>query len=165
MTEKQFIDEISAVQEPLRRFLCVLCGGDAFTADDIAQDACMKAWLAIGKFRGESKFSTYIMRIAYNCWCSHSSKPQDSSIDTDKNVARYGISPDSADEHFKYQSLYKAISELNPNEKAAILLFYMEDKEIKEIAVIMDMPEGTVKSLLSRGRTKLKIKLQDNERF
>ena len=39
------------------------------------------------------------------------------------------------------------------------------DKEIKEIAVIMDMPEGTVKSLLSRGRTKLKIKLQDNERF
>ena len=105
------------------------------------------------------------MRIAYNCWCSRSSKPQDSSIDTDKNVARYGISPDSADEHFKYQSLSKAISELNPNEKAAILLFYMEDKEIKEIAVIMDMPEGTVKSLLSRGRTKLKIKLQDNERF
>ena len=65
-----------------------------------------------------------------------------------------------ADEGFKYQDLYLAISSLSPNEKAVILLFYMEDRAIKGIASITGMPSGTIKSLLSMGRSKLKIELK-----
>lgn len=135
-----------------------MCSGDAFTADDIAQDACIRAWMAADRFRGASRFSTWIFRIAYNCWCSR--KYESRSEDIDSPAAMKELSSEQADDSFRYQALYEAMSELNPNEKAAILLFYMEDKEIKEIAGIMDMPSGTVKSLLSRGRSKLKIKLQ-----
>jgi len=159
MNKEQFIREIEDIQKPLRRFLLVLCGGDAFTADDIAQDACVKAWIACEGFRGTSKFSTWIFKIAYNSWRDRKYNVKNSAgLDSDTvqqipDMAR-------ADGTFQYQNLYYAIENLNCNEKTAVLLFYMEDRDIKEISTIMDIPQGTVKSLLSRGRTKLRIKLE-----
>ena len=141
----------------VRRFLLSLCEGDSFTADDIAQDACVKAYLAIDRFRGESRFSTWIFRIAYNSWCNRKHERKAGSL---VNLDSASI-PDSAeaDDAFRYQALYQAISSLKPSERATILLFYMEDKSIKEISSIMNIPTGTVKSLLSRGRVNLKIKI------
>ncbi len=159
MNKEQFIREIEDIQKPLRRFLLVLCGGDTFTADDIAQDACVKAWIACEGFRGTSKFSTWIFKIAYNSWRDRKYNVKNSTgLDSDTvqqipDMAR-------ADGTFQYQNLYYAIENLNCNEKTAILLFYMEDRDIKEISTIMDIPQGTVKSLLSRGRAKLRIKLE-----
>lgn len=158
MTREQFIREISGEQESIRRFLLPLCGGDAFTADDIAQDAMVKAWMAMDSFRGASKLSTWLFRIAYNCWCNR--KYANSSEDLDTPEAMHRDSGVSSDGKFRYEPLYQAISTLKPKEKAAILLFYMEDKDIKEIAAIMDVPTGTVKSLLSRGRENLRIKMK-----
>ena len=68
MDKAQFIEMVSREQESLRRFLCVLCRGDAFRADDIAQEALLKAYLSFGKFEGRAKFSTWLFRIAYNCF-------------------------------------------------------------------------------------------------
>ena len=158
MTREQFILELKEQQEPLRRFLLTLCNGDAFEADDLAQEACVKAWISIGSFRGLSKLSTWLFRIAYNLWCDTKCKRPSCDIESPE-VARQAAGPE-ADDKFRYQDLYIAISLLSPSERAAILLFYMEDKSIKEISSIMGMPAGTIKSLLSRGRTKLKIKLK-----
>ena len=157
MTREEFTSHLRDVQEPLRRFLLSLCEGDSFTADDIAQDACVKAYLAVDRFRGESRFSTWIFRIAYNSWCNRKYEKRADSLE---NLNSASI-PDEcgADDTFRYQALYQAISSLKPSERAAILLFYMEDKSIKEISSIMDIPTGTVKSLLSRGRANLKIKI------
>lgn len=157
MTREEFTSHLRDVQEPLRRFLLSLCEGDSFTADDIAQDACVKAYLAIDRFRGEARFSTWIFRIAYNSWCNRKYERKACSLEYQDSASI----PDEAgaDDAFRYQALYQAISSLKPNEKAAILLFYMEDKSIKEISSIMDIPTGTVKSLLSRGRANLKIKI------
>ena len=157
MTREEFTSHLRDVQEPLRRFLLLLCEVDSFTADDIAQDACVKAYLAIDRFRGESRFSTWIFRIAYNSWCDRKYERKVDSLDSPDSA---GI-PDEAgaDDTFRYQALYLAISSLKPSERAAILLFYMEDKSIKEISSIMNIPTGTVKSLLSRGRANLKIKI------
>ena len=55
-----------------------------------------------------------------------------------------------------HQELYRAIEGLNAKEKAAVLLFYMEDRNIRELAVILGVRDGTVKSLLSRGREDIK---------
>ena len=67
MTQERFISLVRTEQEPLRRFLLALCGGDAALADDIAQDALVRAYVASGSFLGLSKFSTWLFRIAYNC--------------------------------------------------------------------------------------------------
>lgn len=158
MTKEQFILELRDQQESLRRFLLTLCGGDAFEADDIAQDACVKAWIGMGTFRGSSKLSTWLYRIAYNLWCD--SKYKRPSYGLENPEAKQQLANSESDDGFKYQDLYLAISSLSPNEKAAVLLFYMEDKSIKEISSIMGVPTGTVKSLLSRGRAKLKIELR-----
>ena len=158
MSKEQFISAISELQEPLRRFLLTLCGGDAFSAYDIAQDACIRAWIALDRFRGAARFSTWLFRIAYNCWCNR--KYDSHTIGLDEDNACSVHDADGSDTQFEYQGLYQAISQLTPREKAAILLFYMEDRDIKEIASIMDAPSGTIKSLLSRGRAKLKLKLQ-----
>ncbi len=158
MTKEKFIKELEGVQESLRRFLLSLCEGDAFTADDIAQDACIKAWLALDGFKGRSKMSTWLFRIAYNTWCDR--KYQSRYDNLDSYEALKATDGTTSDDKFEYEELYLAIARLSQNEKAAILLFYMEDKPIKEISTILGYPNGTIKSLLSRGRAKLKIQLQ-----
>ena len=62
MTREQFIEIINIEQERLRRFLLALCCGNRDEADDIAQNALLKAYLSISKYEG----TTWLYRIAYN---------------------------------------------------------------------------------------------------
>ena len=154
MTQERFISQVKAEQESLRRFLLALCGGDAMLADDIAQDALVRAYVASGSFLGLSKFSTWLFRIAYNCYIDHCRKarPQEGDVEAAANI----ISADTSDRAFRYQQLYQALDKLPEKEKAAIALFYFEDRSIKEISAILNMPQGTVKYQLSMGRSHLK---------
>lgn len=155
MDKSEFIELVSHEQEPLRRFLCVLCRGDSFRADDIAQEALLKAWLACGSFEGRSKFSTWLFRIAYRCWCDNFSASIRAEGEPLGPEVREKADEDQPDA-FAHQDLYQAICKLPENEQAVILLFYMEDKSVKEIEAITGMPSGTVRSHLSRGRAHLK---------
>lgn len=154
MTQERFISLVKAEQESLRRFLLALCGGDAALADDIAQDALVRAYVASGSFLGLSKFSTWLFRIAYNCYIDHCrrARPEQTSIDAAMTVP----ADDASDKAFRYQQLYHALEHLPEKEKAAIALFYFEDRSIKEISSILGIPSGTVKYHLSSGRTHLK---------
>lgn len=154
MTRERFIDLVRVEQEPLRRFLLALCNGDAALADDIAQDALVRAYVASGSFLGLSKFSTWLFRIAYNCYIDHHRKARLDEAPVE--VALAVPADESTDAAFRYQQLYQALERLPGKEKAAIALFYFEDRSIKEIASILDMPQGTVKYHLSLGRTHLK---------
>ena len=156
MTQEQFIDFVRTEQEPLRRFLLALCSGDGDLADDIAQDALVRAYVSSGSFLGRSKFKTWLFRIAYNCYIDHCRKVSPKRVDPDSSEALNLASGESADSRFKYQQLYQALDRIPEKEKAAIVLHYFEDKSIKEIAVILDMPAGTVKYNLSVGRNHLK---------
>ena len=154
MTQERFISLVKAEQESIRRFLLALCSGDSALADDIAQDALVRAYVASGSFLGLSKFSTWLFRIAYNCYIDHCRKarPEKTSIDDALAVP----ADDFSDSSFRYQQLYMALDRLPEKEKAAIALFYFEDRSIKEISAIMGIPAGTVKYNLSIGRTRLK---------
>ena len=160
MTRKQFIELIAAEQESLRRFLRGLCGGDGFRADDIAQEALLKAYLSYERFEGRSRFSTWLFRIAYNCYYDHLRKSgkEEGWQSLEENPGEAGKVEDgpSVDRKHEHQQLYMAIRQLAKHEQAVILLFYMEEKSIKEIMDIMGMPSGTVRSCLSRGRQHLK---------
>jgi RNA polymerase sigma-70 factor (ECF subfamily) len=149
----EFEKEVLLIQEPLRRFLYNLCSGDAALGDDIAQEALIKAYLNLSSFSGKAKFSTWLFRIAYNCFCDNKrASKKYASAELNENIVKDN---ESADSKFKNQELYMAMSKLNEKERTTVLLFYMEDRSLKEIAVITGMPENTVKSHLSRARGNL----------
>lgn len=160
MSPERFIDLVRAEQESLRRFLLALCRGNAFEADDIAQDALIRAYVASGSFLGLSRFSTWLFRIAYNCYIDRCRKPRAETVPTDTPQALNVTSGEETDAGFKYQQLYQALDSLQEKEKAVIILHYFEDRSIKEIASILEIPSGTVKYLLSTGRAHLKSLLQ-----
>ncbi len=160
MTKERFIELVSQEQEPLRRFLQILCRGDAFTADDLAQEALLKAYLSFRKFEGRSKFSTWLLRIAYNCWYDWVKKHgRTEEFVQEKDSSEYNHIPDTSflpDSRFTHQELYLALEKLSHAERTVTLLFYMEEKSIKEIEQIMEIPSGTIRSHLSRARGHLK---------
>ena len=160
MSPERFIDLIRAEQESLRRFLLALCSGDQQTADDIAQDALVRAYVASGSYLGLSKFNTWLFKIAYNCYIDHHRKFRPETISTDSSQAQCVPSQDETDATFKYQQLYQALDQLSEKEKASIVLHYFEDLSIKEISSILQIPIGTVKYHLSVGRNHLKKILQ-----
>ena len=158
MTREEFIAFVSAEQEPLRRFLLALCG-DPAEADDIAQDARVTAYVASNSFRGGSRFGTWLFRIAYNCFIDRqrARKWQAEPIDERTEMIVGGTSADVA---FQHEALYRAIRQLPEKERAALLLFYMEDRPVKEVAAILDIPTGSVRAYLTRGRQHIKSFLE-----
>jgi len=163
MIKEQFIELITKEQESLRRFLRGLCSGDGFLADDLAQEALLKAYLSFERFEGRSRFSTWLFRIAFNCWYdSRKAAGKESEwLSLDEGPpGETEVQESDADIRHEYQQLHMAIGSLPLQEQTVILLFYMEDKSIKEIEMITGMPSGTVRSHLSRGRRHLKKYLE-----
>jgi RNA polymerase sigma-70 factor (ECF subfamily) len=158
MTRERFISLVRSEQESLRRFLLSMCNGDAALADDIAQDALVRAYVSSGSFLGLSKFSTWLFRIAYNCFVDHCRKAH--ADDVQVEAAASVAASDSSDSAFRYQQLYQALERLQEKERAAISLFYFEDRSIKEISAILGIPQGTVKYHLSLGRNHLRQYIQ-----
>ena len=163
MTREQFTGLVKQEQEPLRRFLLGLCAGNEAEADDIAQEALIRAFLAMDRFEGRSRFSTWLFRIAYNCFFDRLKAASRGSFETLSPAAERVSGGETPDEQFRYQALYRAIDALSPDEKAVILLFYMEDRPILEIAKITSLSVSAIKSRLHRGRLHLKNYLENEE--
>ena len=159
MTRDEFIGLASAEQESLRRFLLSLCN-DAALADDIAQDALVNAYVASASFRGAARFSTWLFRIAYNCFIDRMRGRRLQTAPLDSPAARAVPGPEAADGRFRHEDLHRAIGMLPDKERAALLLFYMEDKPVKEVADILEMPAGSVRAYLTRGRQHIKDYLE-----
>ena len=159
MTRDEFIGLASAEQESLRRFLLSLCN-DAALADDIAQDALVNAYVASSSFRGAARFSTWLFRIAYNCFIDRMRGRRLQTAPLDTPAARAVPGPEAADGRFRHEDLHRAIGMLPDKERAALLLFYMEDKPVKEVADILEMPAGSVRAYLTRGRQHIKDYLE-----
>ena len=153
MTRDAFIAQVEREQEALRGFLLALCCGKKDDADDLAQDTLVKAYLSLTGYRNEGKFRSWL----FNTFLNHKAgcRTMD-SIDG----ARTLISSTEADSSFEHQDLYLALRTLPPKERSAITLFYLNGYSIKEIATITEATEGAVKQQLSRGRDKLKARLQ-----
>ncbi|MBR1514821.1 MAG: RNA polymerase sigma factor [Bacteroidales bacterium] len=157
MTREGFIKLVEREQEALRGFLLYLCCGNKEEADDIAQDALVKAYLSSAGYQENGRFRSWLFKIAYNTFLNHKASCRTTeSIDE----ARMLISDTAADASFEHQDLYLALRTLPPKERSAITLFYLNGYNIKEIAVITEASEDAVKKQLSRGRDQLKQKLK-----
>ena len=158
MTRERFISLLEQEQEGLVKFLLALCDGNYPEAEDLAQETSLKAYLSYRSYIERFKFSTWLYRIAYYNFIDHKRKK---IIPTEPLESGIHIEGSENPERMEFEKLYSAIEGLPLNEKTAILLFYMEDMKIFDIAIVMRKPTGTVKSYLSRGRNHLKEKLRD----
>ena len=157
MTRDVFIAHVEREQEALRGFLLALCCGNKSDADDLAQDTLVKAYLSLTGYQDKGRFRSWLFKIAHNTFLNHMARQRTTeSIDE----ARTLVSNTAADSSFEHQDLYMALRALPPKERSAITLFYLNGYSIKDIAKITDASEGAVKTQLSRGRDKLKEKLQ-----
>ena len=157
MTREGFRELVEREQVALRGFLLYLCCGNKEEADDIAQDALVKAYLSSAGYQEKGRFRLWLFKIAHNTFLNHKASCRTTeSIDE----ARTLISNTAADASFEHQDLYLALRTLPPKERSAITLFYLNGYNIKEIAAITEASEDAVKKQLSRGRDQLKEKLK-----
>lgn len=141
-------------QQPLRRFLLNLTMGNVSLTDDLAQDTFLKAYIGLRSWQGISRFKTWLFRIAINEYYAWLRRNRELLTD-DPLQADADERVDTAGEAEARLDVERCLRVLSPNERAAVLLFYLEDKPLKEISRIMDMPEGTIKSHLSRAKAKM----------
>ena len=145
---------VEAYQPSVRRFLLNLTMGDEMLTDDLAQETFIKAYVGIRGFKGLSSFGTWIYRIAYNEFYNHARRHHEERVE---DIARLGdVSTAGNDAIDATMTVQVALRRLNHNERVAVTLFYIEDQPLKQVSKIMQMPEGSVKSLIHRGKEKMK---------
>ena len=145
---------VEAYQPRVRRFLLNLTMGDEMLTDDLAQETFIKAYVGIRGFKGLSSFGTWLYRIAYNEFYSHTRKHSEEHVE---DITRLGdISTAANDAIDASMTVQEALTRLNDSERVAITLFYIEDQPLKQVSKIMQMPEGSVKSLIHRGKAKMR---------
>jgi RNA polymerase sigma-70 factor (ECF subfamily) len=139
-------------------------------AEEVAQDAFVRAWRAVRGFRGESAFSTWIYRIVVRRALDRAAalkvrRAREVDLDAGAEVgaeAGAGV-PSPLDAPASDAAvgpadarLTRLLAALPPAQRAAVSLFYYEDLPVKEVARILVLPEGTVKTHLSRARAALR---------
>ena len=143
---------VIAYEAGLRRFILNLTMGDAALSDDIAQETFLKAYLAIRSFKGIASFKTWLYRIAYNEFITFKRRYTETNDIEDTPPV---IGSDTVAQSDAKMDLQVCLNALNDSERTIVHLFYIEDLPIKKVCEITGYPEGTVKSYLSRARTKM----------
>jgi len=147
-------------QQRVRAILYQLCDADAL--DDLVQDVFMRAWRGLPKFRQTAQFSTWLYRIAWNVASDHR---QAGAKSRDRlNVLKQHVpkQQDAADVmHLHYQDLVqRGLKHLSFDHRTVLVLHDLEEVPQKEIAEILEIPIGTVKSRLFHARAAMRQFLQ-----
>ncbi len=130
-------------------------------AEEVSQDTFIKVFKSIKNFKGDSKFSTWIYRIAYNS-CLDRLKKMKRSQNTNSfeevpamEVVDLNTVLDDIDREERSRLLKKCMELLAPKDCALITLFYFEEKNLNELSKILNLSENTVKVRLFRARARL----------
>ncbi len=135
--------------------------GDREEAEEVAQDAFLRAWRALPRFRADARFSTWLYRIAYRRSCDalallrvrrrreRGLERMDAMADPAQDAGRLAEGP-----------VERLVAALPEAQRAVVTLFYFQDHSLGEVARVLGMPEGTVKTHLHRARAALRRALQ-----
>jgi RNA polymerase sigma factor (sigma-70 family) len=141
-------------QSSVRGLLRQLTRNDLALADDLAQDAFVRAFKHIRSFRGEARFSTWLYRIAYNCFREDARRRKE-LVGIDESQWQSEIDPNTVEPGLKHDLMH-ALNLLPLHERTAIVLCCQNGLSHDEAARVLDIPLGTVKTNVLRGREKLK---------
>ena len=164
--------ELSAFEELVRKYekrvyaVALRSSGSPEDAADITQEVFLRAWRSIGTFRGDSGFSTWLFRITMNMCVDHArhkqSQPQCQPLVIGEEDAERPI-PDTAptpEEHLDNSELGRelaaALDAVSEEHRRIVLLRDVSGMSYTEIAEVLEISEGTVKSRLARARVALR---------
>ena len=126
---------------------------------DAVQEAITKAYAQRNKLQNSDYFKTWITRIVINECYNLLRKKKHFAEFKEETVADKAYLQAYVKE--EYLDLYRAIAKLEEKDKICVLLFYMEGYSVSQIAEVLKIPQGTVKSRLNRARKQLKGLLQE----
>jgi len=143
--------------------------GDRGAAEEILQDAFVRAYRAMGRADGSVSLSPWLHRIVVNLSCNWVRRNRQWTLPLDTWLDRLAIpavSLEYAAESIELSAIVReAVAGLNSGQRAAIVLFYVQGFSLPEIAYILDCPVGTVKSRLHYACQALRKKLSADKRL
>lgn len=143
--------------------VCHLYGQSVADKQDLFQEIVIQLWKAYGSFRGESKFSTWLYRIALNTAISAYRKNQRTISTTAMDALPVELAAPEYDftKEEKLKQLYAAISKLTEVEKAIVML-YLDDKSYEEMEEVLGVNQNNLRVKMNRIKDKLR-QLTKNE--
>ncbi len=138
---------------------------DPMLAEDIAQETFLRAFGALDGFRGGGKLAGWLRRIALNLCLRHRERQRQGDVSLDEPEGQYLVddparAAESAEDAYlrgeTARSIQKAIGQLPGNYRVAVALADLQGRDYGEIAEMTDVPLGTVKSRISRGRARVR---------
>ncbi len=131
---------------------------DRGRAEELAQEAFIRAWRGLGQWRREGSFSTWLFALAANVFRSELKRFP--TVNTPLNDAPEPSHPavqlNSVAEQRSHDAVRRAVLALPPRYREPVILFYFHEMEVAAAARTMRLPEGTVKARLSRARALLR---------
>lgn len=154
--EHSFVELLEKHQNIIHK-VCRLYTNGYDAHNDLFQEITIQLWKAYPKFRGDSKFSTWMYRVALNTaitlYRKSKRKIQTQEFDTIQFRVKTEDYDDTEEQQLKL--MYNAIKELNDIEKALVFL-YLEDRNYREISDTLGITEVNARVKMNRVKTKLK---------
>jgi len=130
-------------------------------AEEVAQDAFVRVWRALPRFRGESAFSTWLHRIVVRCALDRlavlkTRRGREESTDEPPDAAaplEKALDPEARERARRMEQVMELLTE---TQRTVVALFYHEDRSLEEVAHTLGMPENTVKTHLHRARAAMR---------
>ena len=140
-------------QSAVRQFLRRLTGNDLSRADDLAQETFWRAYRHIRTYQGQGRFLSWLFGIAYRLFVTDERRARRMSyVPLHKDFETTAGSADPVAARLTFDQL---MTNLRPEERAAVVMHYRHELTHPEIAEALGVPVGTVKTLIRRARMKL----------
>ena len=154
--EHSFVEQLEKHQNIVHK-VCRLYTNNQDAHNDLFQEITIQLWKAFPKFRGESKFSTWMYRVGLNTAITLYRKSKRTIKTQEFDSIQFRIKADEYDDTEEQQLalLYKAVHQLNDIEKALVFL-YLEDKNYREISETMGISEVNARVKMNRVKNKLR---------
>lgn len=154
--EHRFVTELENNQNIVHK-VCSLYTNDKDSHNDLFQEITIQLWKAYPKFRGDSKFSTWMYRVALNTAITlyRKSKKRVQTQDYDSVVHKIKANEYDDTEEKQLKLMYDAVRQLGDIDKALVFL-YLEDKDYTEIAETLGITEVNARVKMNRVKTKLR---------
>ncbi len=154
--EHSFVQQLEKNQNIVHK-ICRLYTHDRESHNDLFQEITIQLWRAYPKFRGDSKFSTWMYRVALNTAITLYRKSKRRIQTQDYENISFKIQAEEYDDTTEQQLklMYAALKELNDIDKALVFL-YLEDKSYKEISQTLGISEINARVKMNRAKEKLR---------